>query len=56
MDSEIILTYKIAVPDQIKHLVERAIQITFEGGKIEWISDKKVIITKIGVEKIYVNK
>lgn len=56
MDSEIIITYKTPVSDKIKSLIETAIQITFEGGKIEWISDKKIMITKTGVDKIYINE
>lgn len=54
-ERSITLEYTSPVPDEMKKILERALKISFEGGEISWITDRKVKIEKYRLRGLYVN-
>lgn len=55
-EREVILEYTTPVPDKMKDILVRALRITFDGGKIEWVNDKKIKIKDFRLRGIYVSQ
>lgn len=48
----LILEYNEPCPEKMKTIINRALRVTFDGGDIEWINDKKVKVKNLGVKEI----
>lgn len=48
----VILEYDNPFPQQTKTLIERALKIVFEGCDIQWVTDTRIEIRKMGLRNI----